>query len=99
MLFLKKVLFWGLLALGMYVLLSYHFIYFGGSDIKVLKKSTLTLKYTFFSAKGREPKKIISIDELREDGIADLLLDIGKINEAQRDGFMARYETEEDEDF
>ena len=81
MAFVKKILFWASLAAAMYALLAFHYIHFGGANIKVLKKSELTLKYTFFSTQGKTVEKILSVDELREDGIGELLVDIGWVSE------------------
>ena len=67
-------------------------IYFGGGTVKLLKKSELTLNYTFFSAQGKSHKKIIGIDALREDGIAELLLDMGRISEREYEFLMKLYD-------
>lgn len=75
-----------------YMLSSHHIIYFGGKTFKVLKKQKLTLNYTFFSATLKSNKSILSIDILREAGIADLLIGMGRMNEAQRDRLMSEYE-------
>ncbi|MFZ0450499.1 MAG: hypothetical protein WAL98_14775 [Desulfatiglandaceae bacterium] len=93
--FLKKILTWGSLAAILYVLLSYHFI-FVGKDVKLLKKSQLTLNYTFYSIPGKTNRKIISIDALRKDGIADLLVEIGRISPEQRDMFLDQYQKKTD---
>ncbi len=49
MYFFKRVLFWGSIAAILYVLLGYHFIFFGGTNVRMLKKSNFTLEHTFFS--------------------------------------------------
>ena len=90
--FWKKIFVWGGLVLGLYIALSYHFIYFGSSNIKILKKSELTLSYTFFSAQGKTNRVILSIDPLREDGIADILVEVGKMSEEQKDALLEMYE-------
>ncbi len=92
MYFFKRVLFWGSIAAILYVLLGYHFIFFGGTNVRMLKKSNFTLEYTFFSVHGKGNSTILAIDELREDGIADLLVDMGEMSERQKDKLMARYE-------
>ena len=96
MTFWKKVLLWGSLATVFYIALSYHFIFFEWSNIRILKKSELTLKYTFFSAHGKSNKVILAIDPLREDGIADLLMEVGRLSEEQKAAIMALYEEESD---
>ncbi len=89
----KKGIFWVILAAVVYALLSYHFILIGNT-VKVLKKSELTLHYTFYNAKGKPNDAILSIDELRRDGIADLLVDMGRMSEEEKEAFLAGYEKE-----
>ncbi|MBW2093614.1 MAG: hypothetical protein JRI80_01880 [Deltaproteobacteria bacterium] len=96
MTFKKKILFW-VLALGAsYFLLSYHIIFFGKQP-RLLKKSHLTLNYTFFSVQSKPNQKIMAIDDLREDGIADLLVEEGKMKEEERDLYLEQYEETEDD--
>ncbi|MCP4669106.1 MAG: hypothetical protein GY849_22445 [Deltaproteobacteria bacterium] len=92
MYFLKRVLLWSGIAAILYILMGYHFVFFGGTRVRMLKKSHFTLEYTFFSVHGKSNATILAIDELREDGIADLLVDMGKMGERQREELMARYE-------
>ena len=63
-----------------YFLLNYHIIIIGGG-VRLLKKSTFTLEYIIFSAKGKSNKTILAIDILREDGIGDLLIEEGLMSE------------------
>ncbi len=93
--FRKKILTWGILAAVLYVLLSYHFIFIG-KRIKILKKSHFTLNYTFYSIQGKKMQKIISIKELRKDGIADLLVELGRISPEQREMFLDQYHEKTD---
>ncbi len=74
-----------------YSLLSYHFI-FVENTIKLLKKSRLTLNYTLFSTKGKTNKSILSIDELREDGIGDLLVEAGRLTEEELEILLNKIE-------
>jgi hypothetical protein len=92
--FWKKIIFWGSLAAALYIALSYHFIFFGWTNIKTLKKSELTLSYTFFSAQGKTNRVILAVEPLRKDGIADLLVEMGRMSEEQKEAFMALYEEE-----
>ncbi len=91
--FLKRVIFWGSLGAGLYFLLSYHII-FVGHNVKLLRKSELTLNHTFFSTQGKKPKKILAIDDLREDGIGDILVEEGLISEFQMERYVNYYESE-----
>ena len=98
MTFIKRILFWGILGGILYVLLSFHFIYFGGRTVKLLKKSKLTLNYTFFSTSLKTNRHIISVDELRKDGIADLMVEMGRMSEKERERLLEYYEEEEEEE-
>ncbi len=88
----KKFFWWGCGAAALYVLLSYHFIFFGWRNVKILKKSQPTLEYTFFSVHGKKIPKILAIDQLREDGIGDLLVEMGMLSEEQLEIYLEKYE-------
>lgn len=96
MTFRKKIFYWAIALAAAYFLLSYHVIFFGKRP-RLLKKSHLTLNYTFYSIQSKPNKKIMSIDDLREDGIADLLVDEGRMSEEERDLFLERYGGESEE--
>jgi hypothetical protein len=88
---LKKGLAWGILGAVFYFLLSYHIVFIG-SNIKLLKKSRLTLEYTLFSTQGKTNESILRVDDLRRDGIGQLLVDEGKMSQKELDRFLERYE-------
>lgn len=90
MTFRKKILLWGIIAGAAYTLMSYHFIFIG-KKVRMLKKSEPTLNYTFFSLSGKTNAKILSIDQLHEDGVADLLVELGKMTEEEKQRFMSSY--------
>jgi hypothetical protein len=92
----KKHLWWLALGAALYFLLSYHLVIFG-SRIKLLKKSHLTLEYTFFSTSGKPNQKILEIDELRADGIGDLLVDMGRLSEEELEMILANIAAREEE--
>ena len=94
MTFKKKIIVWACLIAALYFLLNYHYIYHGRS-IKMLKKSELTLSYTFYSLQGKPNEMILDVDELREDGIADLLVDLGRISKKQKEALLSKYEEED----
>ena len=94
MAFLKKMLILCVIAGAAYTLLSYHFIMINNS-VKLLKKSHLTLEYTIFSTMSKTNKAILAIDELREDGIGELLLEAGKITEDELERLISMYEEED----
>ena len=86
----RKIFFWGFLASTLYVLSSYHFVHVGEA-VRVLKKSRCTFQNTFVSALGKSNNWILSIDELREDGIAELLVEVGRMTEEEKLTLMEIY--------
>lgn len=94
--FLKKILIWGIIAAFIYFILSNHFIFIDNT-VRLLKKSTLTLEYTLFNAKGKTNKKILEIDVLREDGIADILIEEGVMTEKEGTKLLSQYEEVEED--
>jgi hypothetical protein len=89
--YLKKLIFYGCIAAILYGVLSHHFIFFG-NKLAILKKSELTLNYTVFSTQGKTPESILSIDELRNDGIGELMLERGLISEKELERLKAKIE-------
>jgi len=90
----RKIIIWLFIGAAFYLLLGYHFIFVGG-NVKFLKKSSLTLNYTFFSVRGKSNESILAIDDLRNDGIGDLLVEAGNMTEEEKERLMARYEDRE----
>ena len=83
---------------GLYLVACHHFIYFGGKNIRLLKKEEPTFSSTFFSATLKTPKVIMSDDVLRKAGIGDLLVEMGLLSKARKEIFMAKFEKEEAQD-
>jgi len=96
--FFKKLFFIGIICAIFYFLMAYHYIVIDKS-VKMLKKSNLTLKYTFFSVEGKKPEKVMSIPELWEDRIGELLLEEGIIDEEELENFRIKTESEEEEEY
>lgn len=94
---LRKYLLWAIAAGAFYFILSTHFIVIGHS-VEMLKKTKLSLNYTMFSTKNMSNKAILSIPELRDAGIGDLLLKAGKITEEELEAFMIQLRAEEEEE-
>jgi hypothetical protein len=88
---LKKLVIWVIIAVCGYFILSNHFIFIG-SNLRLLKKSHLTLEYTIFSTQGKSVESIMDVDDLRKDGIGKLLVEAGKITEDQLDAILERYQ-------
>ncbi len=82
---------------GLYLVASYHFIYFGDKNIKWLKKKQLTFSDTFYSATLKTPDVILSNDVLREAGLADLLVEEGYLTEERKEYYLSKIEEEKEE--
>jgi hypothetical protein len=72
-----------------YFLLSHHVIFYGQEasviqNVYLLKKSSLNLHYTFFSLHQKKPEAVMKIKQLREDGIGDLLVELGLLTEQEK---------------
>jgi len=93
--FLKKIVIIAILAGILYALLGYHYIYLGGTSVKMLKKSEYTLKYTFFSTMKKSTDAMLSIPELWNDGIGKLLLEEDVITEVEYEKYKLKMEGEE----
>lgn len=94
----KKHLGWLVLGAALYFLLSYHLVIFG-SRIKLLKKSRLTLEYTFFSTSGKTNQKMLEIDALRADGIGHLLVKMGRLSEEELEMILANIAARDEEGY
>jgi hypothetical protein len=81
----KKVFLLFIVAALLYFFLSYHIIIIEGDprNVRLLKKSSLTLRYTFFDTRGRSNKSMMSIDILREAGIGEILIEEGLMTEQE----------------
>jgi hypothetical protein len=86
---LKRLIIWAVIIACGYFVLSHHFIFIG-SEMRLLKKSHLTLEYTFFSTQGKSIESIMNVDDLRKDGIGKLLVEAGKITEEQLDAILEK---------
>jgi hypothetical protein len=87
----KKFILFLILAGGLYFCLSYHFVIVGKS-VKLLKKSELTLEHTFVNTNGRTNKALMKIDQLREDGLGELLVELGRMSEEEKQGLTELFE-------
>ena len=73
-----------IIAAAVFSLLKFHVVYFGNA-VKILKKARLTSEYTFVNVKGMPPEAILKIDTLREAGIGDTLVEMGKLDKQRKD--------------
>lgn len=88
--FLKKIITFAVVAGICYGLLSYHFIIIGKS-VKLLKKSELTLAYTVYSTRGKTVEKVLSEEVLWNDGIGELLVKEGMMDEEKLDMYKEKF--------
>jgi hypothetical protein len=96
MYFFKKILIVAVIGAAVYFLMSYHYIFIG-RQVKMLKKSEFTLKYTFFSVKGRSAESILDIKDLYNDGVGQLLVDEGQMSEERLNIYEAKLKAENEE--
>jgi hypothetical protein len=88
---IKKTVIWGIVGVLFYFLMSHHIV-FVGSNIKLLKKSHLTLEYTVFSTQGKTNESIMNVDEMRKDGVGDLLVEMGRMSQEQLEQLLEKYQ-------
>lgn len=82
-----------IIAAAVFSLLSFHVVYFGNA-IKILKKARLTSEYTFVNVKGLPVESILKIDTLREAGIGDVLVGMGKLDKGKKDMLEKKFESD-----
>jgi hypothetical protein len=93
---LKQYLLIGAVGAVLYFLMSTHIIFYGSEanfvrNIYFLKKPKLNLHYTFVSLNQLSPESIMKIKPLREDGIGELLVEIGVLSAAERSRLESKY--------
>jgi hypothetical protein len=81
---------------AVYFLLSHHVIFYGEEasviqNVYLLKKSKLNLHYTFFSLHQKKPDAVMKIGPLRENGIGDLLVQLGLLSEQEKSRLESVY--------
>jgi hypothetical protein len=79
-----------------YFLLSHHVIFYGQEanvikNVYLLKKSKPNLHYTFFSLHQKKPDAVMKIAPLRENGIGDLLVQLGLLSEQEKSRLEGLY--------
>jgi hypothetical protein len=82
-----------IIAYGVYFVLDHHFI-IDGKNFYLLKKSEITLSYTFYNIQDRKIESIMKIDALRNDGIGDLLVELGMVTEEKKNKLEAKFDAE-----
>ena len=95
---IRRYLPWAIVGVILYILLSHHFIFTGFGVPEILKKNKLTLNYTFYNIGDKKNPTIMAVDPLREDGIGKLLVEMGRMSEAEYEKLMDKYGEYEEED-
>jgi hypothetical protein len=90
---IKQYMLVAVLAVAAYFIMNNHIIIYG-SNVQLLKKTSLHLHYTFYSITQKRPEVIMKIDYLREAGIGDLLVDLGVINAEEKSRLESKYSFE-----
>jgi hypothetical protein len=83
---IRLVIWAAVLAAACYFLLSYHILFFG-SSIRLLRKAKPTSEYTFICIGNKSMESLMKIDTLREAGIGDMLVEMGKMSEQEKERF------------
>ena len=91
---IRKYIIIAALIYAVFFLLNNHII-LDGSRFYLLKKSELSFVYTFFELEDKRPDTIMKIDDLRYDGIGDLLVELGKISEKEKIRLENKYDAED----
>ena len=61
-------------------------------NLSMLKE--VSFNYTFFNANGKTNRLVMDIDELREDGIGEILVETGRMSNEEYERLMRLYEGE-----
>lgn len=89
---ITKAIVWAGVGGALYLVSCHHFIYLEGGKIKLLKKKQPTFSRTFFSTSLKSNEMILSDEVLREAGIADLLINVGRMSKEEEKRLMTRIE-------
>jgi|APLow6443716910_1056828.scaffolds.fasta_scaffold264863_2 hypothetical protein len=91
---LKQFLVWALAGMCLYFFLTYHIIY-SNKKFYLLEKSEKTLEYTFYSFDNKSPEHILKVDDLRYDGVGELLVSLEMISQEKMLNLVAKYDAED----
>jgi hypothetical protein len=86
---IKTYLILAVIGGAVYFLMNHHVIFYGQEasviqNVYFLKKAKPNLHYTFFSLHQKKPDAVMKIPQLRENGIGDLLVQLGLISEQEK---------------
>jgi hypothetical protein len=93
---IKTYLFLAAVGGAAYFLMSHHVIFYGQEasvikNVYFLKKAKPNLHYTFFSLHQKKPEAVMKIAQLRENGVGDLLVQLGLISEQEKTRLESLY--------
>ncbi|MFO7972678.1 MAG: hypothetical protein R6U40_13145 [Desulfobacterales bacterium] len=76
-----------------YFLLNYHIV-FSGTTVKLLNKSKITSEYTFINISSKSVESLMRIDTLREAGIGNVLVEMGRLSEEEREVMEEKFSSD-----
>ena len=76
-----------------YFLLNYHIV-FSSTTVKLLNKSKITSEYTFINISSKSVESLMRIDTLREAGIGNVLVEMGRLSEEEREVMEKKYSSD-----
>ncbi len=76
-----------------YFLLNYHIV-FSGATVKLLNKSKITSEYTFINISSKSVESLMRIDTLREAGIGNVLVEMGRLSEEEREVMEEKFSSD-----
>ncbi len=93
---LKQYLLIAAAGAALYFLLTHHIVFHGEEanfvkNVSLLKKSKLDLHETFVSLNQKSPDAIMNVQVLRENGIGELMVEIGMITDDERRRLESKY--------
>ncbi len=92
---IKQYLMWIIAGGVLYFLLSYHIIY-SNKRFYLLEKSEKTLEYTFYSFDNKKPEHILKVDDLRYDGVGELLVELEMISDEDMWKLVEKFDLEDE---
>jgi len=87
---LKSIAFWGVVIGVGYYLMGHHIVFFGWEP-RTLKKAKFTFEDTFSSTTGMNNYQILSHETLRKAGLGRLLVEMGRMSEAELENLMSQF--------
>ena len=91
---IKQYLLWVAAGALLYFFLSYHIIY-SKNTFYLLEKSEKTLEYTFYSFDNKKPENILKVDDLRYDGVGELLVELEMMTEEKMWALVEQFDSED----